>query len=378
MPERIAIKVLTGSDLTFFDSIFKKKNIGGNQKSINLNADVFVSVLYPNIGAGSLGRDVEIPVRVTVFGPLPGKAYKFARSIAKGKKYKNWRLNGAAVPDPEDELGKFDGLNPGDVAVIEFHGDAKPEAVSLVIISQRHDPRLLATLASETGGGRQSMVAVSRRRLFELAESLKLSGDHPIRALLEDPELDGLLEEAQSGAEPAVRRLRERTGRKVTKAEIEAARERAARVGSDGEALAHVLLMRMVRSGHLTRVVWASEENAAASWDFEIEEEGGKVIRLDAKSTTRTFEGSSFFLSAAEAAAASNPSIPYRILRMSDLTDDGAAARFSEDINDLAASIVRCTDKLPVGTSPTGFCLSVDTLKWNSPVSVERPDQPEE
>ena len=47
MPERIAIKILTVSDLTFFDALYQRSNVG-NQKAKNLNADVFAKQLYPD------------------------------------------------------------------------------------------------------------------------------------------------------------------------------------------------------------------------------------------------------------------------------------------------------------------------------------------
>ncbi|GAB6053045.1 hypothetical protein JCM17960_18650 [Magnetospira thiophila] len=219
MPERIAIKILTGSDLTFFDTFFKRSNIG-NQKAINLNADVFAKQFYPDFAERSLGEEVEVPVAVTVFGPYPGKPYHFARSITKKMTYKNWRLNGAAVPDPDDEAGRFDQLVVGDLGVLEFHGDSVPEAVQIVIVSSEGDPELHNRLNGEVLNGKRSMVAVSRERLFEIATEASLDLSHPIRALLKDPELDELIEQAHLGVEPAVRHLRERAGRRLTKLDL--------------------------------------------------------------------------------------------------------------------------------------------------------------
>ena len=46
MMDKLALKRLTASDLTFFEWQFKNRN-AGNQKAINLNADVFSNQLYP-------------------------------------------------------------------------------------------------------------------------------------------------------------------------------------------------------------------------------------------------------------------------------------------------------------------------------------------
>ena len=46
MADRIAIKRLTASDCTLFEAVFRSID-AGNQKSINLNADVLIDRLYP-------------------------------------------------------------------------------------------------------------------------------------------------------------------------------------------------------------------------------------------------------------------------------------------------------------------------------------------
>lgn len=374
MPDRLAIKELTGSDLTFFDSIFKRSNVG-NQKAINLNADVFADVLYPDFAERSQGREVETPVAVTLYGPRPGKPYRFTRSITKKQKYKNWRLNGAALLDPEDEPGRFDHLTVGDIAVFEFEGDAAPESIRLIIVSSNDDPELRDALQAETPGGRKTMAPISRSRLSEIAAEVGLSTHHPIQVLLRNTEIDELLEQASLGVEPAVRKLRERAGPHQSKEDLAKARERAERVGDDGEALAHVLLLQMVTDGQLPGIIWTSSENAAAPWDFETV--GTPMIRFDAKATTRRFEAP-FFLSAAEAVAASSDEAPYRIVRIYELTEEGAVARISEDINYLAKSIIASTEALPDGVLPAGFSVDPHALKWGKPIEIERPDEPDD
>ena len=374
MPERIAIKILTGSDLTFFDSFFKRSNIG-NQKAINLNADVFAKQFYQDFAERSLGEEVEVPVSVTVFGPRPGKPYHFARSVTKKTAYKNWRLNGAAVPDPDDEAGRFDHLVVGDLAVMEFQGDAVPEAVRIVIVSSEDDPDLHERLKAQSPGGKKSMVAVSRPLLSAIAADSNVGLDHPIQALLEDPELIEILEQAHLGVEPAVRRLKERAGRRLTKADLKAAKTRAEKVGDDGEALANHFLNQMVSEGELPPIKWISVEDAGASWDFETI--GKIIIRLDAKATTQNF-GTPFHLSGAETVAAASADIPYRIIRLYELTEDGANARISRDINDFAKAILDSVNHLPKGVLPVGFTVDPNALEWGKPSRIERPDEPDE
>lgn len=373
MPERIAIKVLTSSDLTFFDTFYKRSNVT-NQKAINLNADVFSKLFYPDYAERSQGKNVERAVSVTVYGPRPGRPYRFARSVAKGTKYKNWRLNGAAVPNPEGDEKRFDHLVAGDVAVIDFQGDAAPESIRIVIVSSQDDPVLLARLKKETPGGKKTMVATTRSRLSQLSSESGVAPDHPIWALLEDSEFDELLEQAHLGVEPAIRRLKERTGRRVTKEDLKAASDRAERVGDDGEALAHQLLERMAQDSQISGLIWASAEDAAASWDFEVSSPSPQ--RFDAKSTTRKFE-TPFHLSAAETIAAASDEIPYRIIRVYGLTEDGAFARISDDINGLASQILKRMENLPKGVQPEGFVIDPLALTWGAEIRIERPDEPE-
>jgi hypothetical protein len=54
---RFAVKKLTRSDLTFSEYQFRRQN-AGNQKSINLNRNVFVDLIFPTAGpvAGVVAR----------------------------------------------------------------------------------------------------------------------------------------------------------------------------------------------------------------------------------------------------------------------------------------------------------------------------------
>ncbi len=55
---KFALKRLTASDLTFFVWHFKNRN-AGNQKAINLNADVFVGKLFPSLPEVALAQSGE-------------------------------------------------------------------------------------------------------------------------------------------------------------------------------------------------------------------------------------------------------------------------------------------------------------------------------
>ena len=62
MSRKLALKRLTASDLTFFEWHFRNHN-AGNQKAINLNADVFVEELFRALPEVSIETRGKIPIR---------------------------------------------------------------------------------------------------------------------------------------------------------------------------------------------------------------------------------------------------------------------------------------------------------------------------
>ena len=183
MADRLALKQLTKSDLTFFESLFRSLNVG-NQKSINLNADVFVQQFYPSlpslIGSGAADR---ILVSLTVIGPAAAPPYVLSRAVTKRDAYKNWRLNGEFIWDPEDQPHRFDVLSANDLALIEFSGDPAPQNVSLLLLAQKSpiDAALHKSLAPMIPGGRKTMVQISRQELA--AAAIGVPSSHPVWAL---------------------------------------------------------------------------------------------------------------------------------------------------------------------------------------------------
>jgi hypothetical protein len=68
MPAKLAVKRLTGSDLTLFAHQFHTTP-RGKQKAINLNADVFVSEFYPAIGQSPIDVPQRFPIDLYIYGP---------------------------------------------------------------------------------------------------------------------------------------------------------------------------------------------------------------------------------------------------------------------------------------------------------------------
>src|ERR1700722_16463596 len=146
MADRIAIKRLTASDCTLFEAVFRSID-AGNQKSINLNADVLIDQLYPGLTATGASSDNEIALPMAIYGPAGKAGYTITRKIIKNSTYKNWRLNGEFVRGPIDDPSRYDNVRPGDLAVMAFTGVTSPARLDMVLISHT-DPADAALYAS--------------------------------------------------------------------------------------------------------------------------------------------------------------------------------------------------------------------------------------
>lgn len=243
MIDRIALKRLTSSDLTFFESLFRSLN-AGNQKAINLNADVFIEHLYPALpGLVPMLGDV-IPLTMTILGPAGAPAYVLSRAITKRDAYKNWRLNGEFVRDPEGEIGRFDALKADDLAVMEFGGEPGPQRLTLVLLAAGSptDAPIHAALEPLIPGGRRTMAQVTRGQIATAAAVVPPS--HPIWGMVRDADFDAALEDAIQGGIKGSAILTKKVTKIVTAAALAAAKAAAEQNGRDGEALAWVTYRR--------------------------------------------------------------------------------------------------------------------------------------
>jgi hypothetical protein len=229
---RFAAKRLTRSDLTFFEYQFRRQN-AGNQKSINLNRNVFVDLLFPLAASTTGGVARQFPVPVSIYGPgLRTARHLITRKvIAAGGSQKNWRLNGEFVPDPENDPTRYHGLAEHDLAVFGFEGDnGVPAAVYMVLLAQSEadDNRPFGEVTGTLGT--RSMVELSAGVLSGIVERSPVG--HPIRELVET-ERDQAMEEAALGsAEGTTRLLRQPSARRMTADALAKTREAAEQPGA--------------------------------------------------------------------------------------------------------------------------------------------------
>lgn len=387
MPDLLAIKRVTASDLTFFERIYRTTNVG-NQKSINLNADVLTGVLYPRLAAYADAQpDREISFPLTIFGPAAAGAQRVRRKILKGGAYKNWRLNGEFVYDPEDGAGRYDALRAGDIAVFGFDGLVAPEAVTLVMLSRnaREDAVLHEALDRLVPGGRKTMIAVTSDRIAQAMGSPGVPADHPLSVLAADGQVDLALEDlAQGGNDGLAVVQHRRPGRPVSTEELARAKRAAETIGADGEGLVDIYLAGITNPDGYWRHEWVSATDAVSPFDFSGESAGGLLgdaeFDIDVKSTRGAFE-TSFHISRGELLYAAQSTKPYYVYRVYELSDDGAWLMRSNDLREFSMTLIAAHDAaMPGRIAADSFTVPTDSpgLTWQEPIRVVPPEEGEE
>jgi Domain of unknown function (DUF3883) len=359
-----AVKKLTRSDLTFFEHQFHRQQ-AGNQKSINLNADVFVEMIFPYARTVAAGQPHQFPVKLQIYGPglrrMPD--HKTRKVIAAGGRQKNWRLNGEFVPDPAEDPTRYHGLAAGDLAVFAFEESRfqpVPASIAMVLVSQAEnaDAQVLSDLLGLLTG--RSMALLSAETLAVVSGTSP--ADHPIRELI-DIELDAALEEAAQGSTDAIRKLTARPSlRRMSAEALAKARTSAESNGRDGEVLVNIRLQHELATGRIRSFTWASEANAISPWDFELVEMDGTTVRVEVKSTSGGFDRA-IHISHNEVLAAAEAGAPRTdVYRVSALSDGGGWLRVSRDIASICRTIAASVTALGAGITPDGYCIAVDRI----------------
>lgn len=368
-----AVKRLTRSDLTFFECQLRQQN-AGKQKAINLNADVFVDTIFPVAREIAAGLPKQFPAPLHVYGPgMRATPHVLMRKvIAAGGSQKNWRLNGEFIYDPPEDMTRYHGLAPDDLAVFGFDGEGVPSGVYMVLLSQVEPPDAVARglLLPYVPNVRQSMAKLTRDELGTVVDASPAG--HPIRELLET-ERDEALEEVALGSAEGVRRLLSQPStRRMSLDALMRARERAMATGREGEAFVDVLLRKRQGEGTLGDVTWASDTNAINPWDFEIVELSGQRVRVEVKSTRGAFNRV-VHMSQAEIIAAADPAAPRTdVYRVYSLTGEGALLRMSTDVRSLAAGVIQAAQTLGAGVEPDGYSIAVDRFgAWSDVVELK-------
>jgi hypothetical protein len=363
---KLALKRLTASDLTLFEHHFREHN-AGNQKAINLNADVFIDRLYPALPEAAQGRAGRLPLDLFLYGPGLAPEWNLQRKIIKFGTYKNWRLDGEYIPFPTEEPERFNVLVAGDIIALEFYGDIVPTTARAVLLAQAlpEDAGLHAQLDGFLA--QRSMATISVSELRAMVDATAPSDEHPIHRL----SLEAELEDAALGGVKATRSLLRRPSmRKMTQEDLRRARQAADDVGRAGEEFVYAHLLSEVQRGRVRDFEWVSRENAIAPYDFRkrIGEGDGVGVPVEVKSTSHGFDRPIHF-SANELLAMAEDE-RYEIYRVFELGPTSAKLRVGRGATALAREVLEVLGRLPGAVAADSMSIEPSALRWDAVVNL--------
>jgi hypothetical protein len=357
MSRKLALKKLKASDLSFFQTHFRRFP-EVKQKAFNLDKAVVETRFFPNLEAELDGTDEHrAPVALTLYGPEGAGPHSLMRKILKQQK--NWRLNGELVVNPEESPTRYDPLRPEDIAIMEFSGASMPSAVKMVLLSATNPVDAATHAAFTTRFPLASMTVLTEEDIQIAIADANTPMEHPIRDWLEGE----LLEEIGNGdADAAERLVTRRQGRGLSASELQRAKAHAEKVGRQGEELLDYYLQSSPPFG-LTDHEWVANRNAVSPFDFLLRFGSGEVRHVDAKSTGGTF-GNSIYLSIGEIMHAVNSGIPYDLYRLYNVTSTSATLRIAENVAPKLSSVVEAIAKLPTGVKAESLAFSPDFFEF--------------
>lgn len=365
MIQKLAIKKLTASDLTLFEWHFRNRN-AGNQKAINLNADVFIAELFPALLKSEQGKAGRISLDLYIYGPGLEGQYNLQRKIIKLGSYKNWRLDGEYILNPDESPARFNELSPGDFVVFDFQGDVSPTAARAVFLA-KSNPKdsALCSVLDKTLGDRK-MISLTIPQLSLLIGRAKPPDDHPINELI----LDAALEDAAlGGVEGTKKLLSRRSGKHMSRSELERARQNAEEAGRAGEEYINAHLKMLKKKGAIQGFEWVSESNAVAPYDFWLSEDGVSRILLDSKATSGDFDRT-LHISMSELHRMCSGPERYDLYRVFEMGETSAKVRIARDVGTFAKQMMTVLESLPPGVQPDGFSVSPSILHFAPTVEI--------
>ncbi|MCW4148546.1 DUF3883 domain-containing protein [Halomonas sp. 18H] len=371
MSRKIALKKLTLSDLTIFEYHFRQGK-AGNQKSINLNRNVFEKLFYPNLTAIAEEQEWEsFILNLTIMGPGNVESQVLPQKIKKGDSYKNWRLNGKYIATPDGD-NRYQVLDAGDYAIMEFIGAAWPTQMKMTLVAANHPDDAGLHSAIKDLYQKTRMKALTPE---ELTEVERLAGDlipisHPFRDLLDTQDLE---DAAQGGIEGVQNLRKRRRSRGVSLEELRKAKKAAENIGHLGEEILNQYLSEQVGQS-IESYQWVASENAIAPYDFEVVHNGAKQL-IDAKSTGGPFSNP-IHVSLAELREMAESEHCYRIYRLYEVKEDYSKLTISAAMASMAASILACVDDSLKGNELSGVTVDSvsirpETIEWEEELVID-------
>lgn len=359
MKRKLAVKRLSASDLTFFDTHFRE-TAGTKQKAFNLDSSVFINQLYPGLRVQSN----RIPINLSIYGPGLNGLHNLQRKILKQQK--NWRLNGELIYGPPEDENRYAILAVGDYAIFEFFGESVPDSAQLYLIAQRNleDTKLFALLNSAFEAAftaRSSMALLDEDQLRKIIQTAALVPHHPVIGILDSDTLEDLV---QGGIEGFHKIIARRGRRGISKEEFIKARQAAEEVGQFGEELVNSHLERQKSLGIIEDFLWASDANPISPYDFVILKNSNPVTYIDAKSTRGKFENP-IHISIAELECMVNQGVVYDIYRVHSIKEERAKLRIISNMKSYAETVLAALRHLPAGTTADGISTAPNILRFD-------------
>lgn len=186
---KIAIKVLTWLDLSFFKVHSKRSN----QRALSLNREIFIERFYPGL---QLSYD-QVLFALLIIGPGPRTAHLLTRMAMRSQGSKNWHIQGEPIHDPAKEPGRYGNLAENDFAIMAFEGNERPRAVTLTLVSAAEDAELHAAIAERFElPAKRAMIEVSEAALAHLRASTMgayPNREHPLDAFISGDTIEDVL-----------------------------------------------------------------------------------------------------------------------------------------------------------------------------------------
>jgi len=376
MTRKLALKRLTDSDLTFFQRRFEN-HPKGNQKAINLNADVFVNKLYPGLSDPSAGR--KFPMDLFIYGPGKTGVYNIQRKIVRSENSKNWRLNGETIPDLA-ETTRFNVLDAGDFAIFDFNEGMTPTSVTIVFIATSITEDTAIHDALHSCLGTRSMIALSSSELESVVRSIDSVEEHPIfRITVDVDQPDSDLEEVALGGslKPPGKGIRSRPSmRAISREDLLKAKENADSTGRRGEQFVNDYLAKLQIAGSIGNFRWVSDENAINPYDFQIND-GVSEVFVDVKSTQGEFERDLHISFNELLQMAAGPE-RYDIYRVYEIKEGSAQLRITRDMKNFAERILSVLNALPNEVTSDSISFPPSLLQFEAPIELQVQESTEE
>ncbi len=355
---KIALKRLTASDLTLFKWHYQNRP-AGKQKAFNLDARVLVSALYPALGEPSSIPIPRYQIDLYLQGPGLHAIDNLQRKILKQQK--NWRLNGELIDNPVDAPDRYNTLQPGDYALLEFSGERVPEACSITLIAaaDQADAILHQELSRRYAVG--SMWSMREEDVSAVLKAAPPQLGHPLSEWFESAALEDVVLGGAIGIDAVNRR---RAGRGVTPVEFMRSKQAAEQTGVSGEEFLNQYFQQLLDLGQIHSFEWTSSLNAISPYDFRVEISSQSQARVvDAKSTRGDFSNP-IHMSYGEILRAVHGPEPYDIFRIYFLNENTARMRLAKNIGIHLRAILGVVDSLPGGVTLDSISIRPDLLPF--------------